>query len=212
VSRAVAGVLACATLVATLTTGVEAKRSLRMKSAQATDTTRVALPDPVLAPDMPRALAVLDSARVAAAADRHADAIRLYRRAITLYPPLADDIGVEIGNQYTWANEPDSAMAWYQRHLAHHPNDADAIIGAARLTSWRDDGRAERLTQSGRGLDQRRRVWARRKSSTGRPVPRGGGPVARLRRPSRTTSTPARAPCRPPRWMGLNDVAVAMAD
>lgn len=142
--RVVACALVCATLfVANAHGGVAKSRS---NAAQATDTTRVALPDPVLAPDMPRALAVLDSARAAAAADRHADAIRLYQRAIKLYPPLADDIGVEIGNQYTWSDKPDSAMTWYQWHLARHPTDADAIIGAARLTSWRDDvDGAERL-------------------------------------------------------------------
>ncbi len=144
-SRAVACALVCATmLVASAHGGVAKSRSAH--AAPATDTTRVAMPDPVLAPDMPRALAVLDSARAAAAADRHADAIRLYKRAIKLYPPLGDDIGVELGNQYTWADKPDSAMTWYKQHLAHHPNDADAIIGAARLTSWRDDvDGAERL-------------------------------------------------------------------
>jgi hypothetical protein len=128
-------------------TDADAQRSSRSRiKSPAADTTRVALPDPVLAPDMPRALAVLDSARVAAAADRHTEAISLYRRAIAYYPPLADQIAVELGNQYTWAEEPDSAMAWYQRHLALHPDDADAKIGVARLTSWKDDHeKAERL-------------------------------------------------------------------
>ncbi len=135
--RAVAVALVCATLVAaTTTTRAEAKR---LKRAQATDTTRVAVPDPGIAPDLPRALAVLDSARAAAATDRHQDAIRLYRRAIALYPPLADDIGVELGNQYTWSDEPDSAMMWYRSHLTKHPEDLDAKVGVARLTSWRDD-------------------------------------------------------------------------
>lgn len=123
-------------------------RSNQTTAAQASsaDTTRVPLPDPVLAPDMPRAMAVLDSARVAAAADRHADAIRLYRRAIAFYPPLAEQIAVELGNQYTWADQPDSALTWYRRHLANHPGDADAMIGVARLTSWKDDfDQAERL-------------------------------------------------------------------
>jgi tetratricopeptide (TPR) repeat protein len=114
--------------------------------AQAADTARVALPDPVLAPDLPRAMAVLDSARAAAAADRHEESIRLYRRAIKLYPPLADELGVELGNQYTWADKPDSAMACYRAYLEHHPGDADAQIGIARLTSWKDDlGGAEAM-------------------------------------------------------------------
>jgi len=216
VSRAVAGALVCATLVAALTTGVEAKRSLRMKSAQATDTTRVALPDPVLAPDMPRALAVLDSARVAAAADRHAEAIRLYRRAITFYPPLADDIGVEIGNQYTWANQPDSAMAWYQRHLAHHPNDADAIIGAARLTSWRDDvDGAERLydqvlaadsTNLGARLGKAQVInWSGRN--------REAAAQYRAILADHPDNVDARAGLmQATSWMGRPDLAVAMAD
>ncbi|MCI0452684.1 MAG: hypothetical protein L0Z51_09905 [Candidatus Latescibacteria bacterium] len=141
-TRAIALALACATLFAT-TTDVEAKR---LRRPQASDTTRVAIPDPVIAPDLPRALAVLDSARAAAAADRHKDAIRLYRRAIAFYPPLADDIGVELGNQYTWSDQPDSAMIWYRSHLEHHPEDLDSKIGIARLTSWRDDlDQAERL-------------------------------------------------------------------
>lgn len=114
--------------------------------AQASDTARVALPDPVLAPDLPRAMAVLDSARAAAAADRHEESIRLYRRAIKLYPPLGDEIGVELGNQYTWADKPDSAMTWYRWALARDPDDVDAQLGIARLTSWNDDlDEAERL-------------------------------------------------------------------
>ena len=144
--RVVAYALVCASLLAAMTTGAEAQSSQRTKRAQAADTTRVPLPDPVIAPDLPRAMAVLDSARAAASADRHTDAIRLYQRAIALYPPLADDIGVELGNQYTWSDQPDSAMIWYQRHLDHHPEDLDAKLGVARLVSWRDDvDQAERL-------------------------------------------------------------------
>jgi tetratricopeptide (TPR) repeat protein len=146
VRRVVAYALVCASLLAAMTTGAEAQSSQRTKRAQAADTTRVPLPDPVIAPDLPRAMAVLDSARAAASADRHTDAIRLYQRAIALYPPLADDIGVELGNQYTWSDQPDSAMIWYQRHLDHHPEDLDAKLGVARLVSWRDDvDQAERL-------------------------------------------------------------------
>lgn len=140
--RAASCALVCATVVATGSFSPEA----RAARPQASDTTRVALPDPVLAPDMPRAMAVLDSARTAAAADRHQDAIALYRRAIKLYPPLGDEIGVELGNQYTWADQPDSAMTWYRWALARHPDDVEAQLGIARLTSWQDDlGGAERL-------------------------------------------------------------------
>ncbi len=111
-----------------------------------TTSARVAAPDPVLGENLPRALAALDSARAAASRDRHDDAIRLYHRAIALYAPLADDLGAELGNQYTWSGNLDSAMTWYRRHLEHHPGDVGARLGIARLTGWKDDhGRAETL-------------------------------------------------------------------
>jgi tetratricopeptide (TPR) repeat protein len=144
--RAVAYALVCATLLASVGTDAHARRRI---PAQTADTTRVALPDPVLAPDFPRAMKELEAARAAAAADRHADAIRLYKRAVKFYPPLADEIAVELGNQYTWADEPDTAMTWYQYHLSRHPDDADAQLGVARLVSWNDDlDRARRLYES----------------------------------------------------------------
>lgn len=144
--RAAASAFLCALVVGTASDAGAARPSRSRIAQAANDTTRVALPDPVLAPDLPRAIAVLDSARAAAAADRHVDAIALYRRAIAYYPPLADQIAVELGNQYTWSDQPDSALIWYQRHLALHPDDADARIGVARLTSWKDDHeKAERL-------------------------------------------------------------------
>jgi tetratricopeptide (TPR) repeat protein len=113
-------------------------------SAPDTSQARVAAPDPVFAGNLPRAMVVLDRARAAAAADQHRDAIRLYRQAIDLHPPLSDDVGVELGNQYTWADVPDSAMHWYRRHLEHHPDDAAARMGIARLESWRDNHDAAR--------------------------------------------------------------------
>jgi tetratricopeptide (TPR) repeat protein len=110
------------------------------------DSAAVALPDPVLAENLPRALAARDSARVAAAEDRHADAIRLYRRAVAYYPPLESEVAVELGHQYTWSDQPDSAMIWFERHLTYHPDDIEARNGVARLAAWNDDhDRAERL-------------------------------------------------------------------
>ncbi len=114
-----------------------------------TSHTNVPAPDPVFTPDLPAATAALDSARVAAGDDRHRDAIRLYRRALTLYPPLEDTIAVELGHQYTWAEVPDSAMMWYERYLEHHPGDASARVGVARLESWRDNhDEARRIYES----------------------------------------------------------------
>ncbi|HEX5131521.1 MAG TPA: hypothetical protein VFX92_03425 [Candidatus Krumholzibacteria bacterium] len=110
------------------------------------DSARVALPDPVLAENLPRAIAARDSARIAAHEDRHRDAIRYYRRAVELYPPLEEELAVELGHQYTWSDQPDSAMIWFRRHLAYHPDDTEARNGVARLLSWRDDHEgAERL-------------------------------------------------------------------
>ncbi len=118
-------------------------------AAASHDTTRVALPDPVLAEHLPAAIAARDSARVYAGDDRHRDAIRLYKRAIALYPPMTDDLAVELGHQYTWAEVPDSAMMWYQAALRAHPNDPEARIGIARLTSWKDDQDAARRIYQG---------------------------------------------------------------
>jgi tetratricopeptide (TPR) repeat protein len=101
-----------------------------------TSVTRIPIPDPVIEANRPRAQVCVDSARVAAAADRHHDAIRWYRQAIALYPPLASDLGKELGHQYTWAEEPDSALSWYRLDLQHHPDDVEAEAGAARALAW----------------------------------------------------------------------------
>ena len=80
--------------------------------------------------------ACLDSARTAAAGDRHEDAIRWYRRAIVLDPTLERELGVELGHQYTWADKPDSAVVFYRGYLAAHPEDIDAEIGLGRALAW----------------------------------------------------------------------------
>ncbi|UCG51988.1 MAG: tetratricopeptide repeat protein [Candidatus Latescibacterota bacterium] len=82
---------------------------------------------------------VLYRARVAAEEDRHREAIDLYLRAIDLEPNLRSTVAIELGHQYTWAEMPDSAVAWYGRHLEHHPGDLDARLGIARAMSWADD-------------------------------------------------------------------------
>jgi Flp pilus assembly protein TadD len=92
-------------------------------------------------PDLSRARACVDSARVAAGEDRHGDAIRWYRRAIAIHPPLEADLGRELGNQYTWAEKPDTAIQWYQSYLSHHPDDVESKIGVARALAW--DGRLD---------------------------------------------------------------------
>jgi tetratricopeptide (TPR) repeat protein len=89
------------------------------------------------APPPPAAArACVDSARVAAGADRHHDAIRWYQRAIALHPPLQADLGMELGHQYTWADQPDTAVTWYRSHLAAHPGDVEAEVGLARALTW----------------------------------------------------------------------------
>jgi len=80
--------------------------------------------------------ACLDSARVAAAADRHADAIRWYHRAIARDSALASQLNLELGHQYTWADKPDSAIGFYRAHLAAHPDDIDGEIGLGRAQAW----------------------------------------------------------------------------
>lgn len=110
------------------------------------DTVRVALPDPVLAENLPQALAARDRARAAAHDDRHPEAIRWFHRAIALYPPLAEDLAAELGSQYMWSDQPDSSMMWFRTQLEHDPDHLEARLGVARLTSWNDDhDRAERL-------------------------------------------------------------------
>jgi hypothetical protein len=98
--------------------------------------TAVATPVPANPANLPRANALVDSARVAAGEDRHRDAIRWYHRALALYPPLGADLGKELGHQYTWAEVPDTAIQWYQSYLSHHPDDVEAKIGIARALAW----------------------------------------------------------------------------
>ncbi|MDH4037530.1 MAG: hypothetical protein OEX18_12225 [Candidatus Krumholzibacteria bacterium] len=110
------------------------------------DTTGVPIPDPVLAENLPAALTTLDRARVAAYNDRHQEAIRYYRRTIELYPPLEEELAVELGHQYMWADQPDSSMIWFEKQLEYDPENIEARNGVARLTSWKDDhGRAEAM-------------------------------------------------------------------
>jgi Flp pilus assembly protein TadD len=82
------------------------------------------------------AQACVDSARTAAAADRHRDAIRWYHRAIAKDSTLASELDLELGHQYTWADQPDSAVVFYRAHLAAHPDDIDAEIGLGRALAW----------------------------------------------------------------------------
>ena len=183
---------------------------------QATDTTRVPLPDPVATHDIPRAMSELEKARAAAAADRHADAIRLYRRAIALYPPLGNDIGVELGHQYTWSDQPDSAMMWYRTYLDHHPDDADAWIGVARLESWRDDlDEAERLYDRALAADAENLDAARGKAQVVNWSGRHREAASLYRgilaqHPDDAASLAGLAQAQ--RWMGRPDRALALAD
>lgn len=81
---------------------------------------------------------LLGKARVAAAADRHTEAIQYYLAAIEVKPALRSDVSMEVGDQYTWADMPDSAIDWYEYYLLAHPNDVDANLGLARAYAWSD--------------------------------------------------------------------------
>lgn len=75
-------------------------------------------------------------ARTAAAADRHRDAIALYSEAIAEHPEWRVRLARELGNQYTWADEPDTAIAYYRTYLNVFPDDLEARLGIARALSW----------------------------------------------------------------------------
>ena len=45
---------------------------------------------------------------------------------------------MELGNQYTWADMPDSAIDWYEYYLLEHPDDMDAKLGVGRALAWSD--------------------------------------------------------------------------
>ena len=183
---------------------------------QASDTTRVPLPDPVATHDLPRAMAELERARTAAAQDQHAEAIRRYRRALALYPPLSNDIGVELGHQYTWSDQPDSAMMWYRTYLDHHPDDADAWVGVARLESWRDDlDEAERLYDRALAADSENLEAARGKAQVVNWSGRHRAAASLYRNilaahPGDTASLAGLAQAQ--RWMGRPDRTLALAD
>jgi tetratricopeptide (TPR) repeat protein len=81
---------------------------------------------------------ILYRARDAATHDRHREAIDFYRRAVERDSTLRSVVSLELGHQYTWAEVPDSAIAWYEVYLAYNPGDIDARLGIARATSWAD--------------------------------------------------------------------------
>jgi len=78
----------------------------------------------------------LDRARLAASRDRHGVSIFYYGQALAADSTIGPGIGKELGDQYTWADKPDSAVAWYELYLDHHPDDIDAELGLARALSW----------------------------------------------------------------------------
>lgn len=81
---------------------------------------------------------LLEQARTAASNDRHAYAIQLYLRAVARDSTLRTELGVELGNQYTWFDKPDSAVIWYNYYLEEYPDDIDAKLGVARALAWGD--------------------------------------------------------------------------
>ncbi len=82
--------------------------------------------------------ASLRKAREAAASDRHQEAINNYRAAIEMHPYLAKELATELGHQFTWSGQLDSAVVWYQRRIDFRPDDFTAQMGLARALSWND--------------------------------------------------------------------------
>ncbi len=78
----------------------------------------------------------LSKARAAAADDNHRVSIQWYLKAIERSPEIRSSVGLELGNQYTWAESPDTAITWYELHLSVHPDDYRAHLGLARALSW----------------------------------------------------------------------------
>ncbi|MFQ5510209.1 MAG: tetratricopeptide repeat protein [Candidatus Krumholzibacteriia bacterium] len=79
---------------------------------------------------------LMSHARAAAERDQHRQAIDFFRRAIASDPSRSGELAAELGDQYTWAEIPDSAIVWYEVALARNADDIDALLGAARAHSW----------------------------------------------------------------------------
>lgn len=77
-------------------------------------------------------------ARAAARSDQHRAAIAWYLKAIEQSPRKKWGLGRELGDQYTWAESPDTAITWYDTYLGIYPDDLDANLGKARALSWAD--------------------------------------------------------------------------
>lgn len=77
-------------------------------------------------------------ARVAAQADEHRQAINLFLQAAEDKPLVLGEVAIELANQYTWAEMPDSAIWWYQYVLLGDSTDLDAKLGIARALAWGD--------------------------------------------------------------------------
>lgn len=83
----------------------------------------------------------VQQARQAARADRHADAIAAFGRAVSAAPQRRREWLLEWADQHTWAGRLDEAMALYREALATLEPAARprARLGLARALSW--DGR-----------------------------------------------------------------------
>ena len=78
------------------------------------------------------------SARAAADANRHADAIADFQRAIALAPDRRAEWLLELADQLTWSQNLDAAMIQYRTVMAGSDKDRArrARIGLARALSW----------------------------------------------------------------------------
>jgi tetratricopeptide (TPR) repeat protein len=74
-------------------------------------------------------------ARTAGSENRHDVSVKWYLEAVALHPPLRLTLAREIGYQYTRANNPESALAWYETYLAFCPGDVESHLGIARALS-----------------------------------------------------------------------------
>jgi tetratricopeptide (TPR) repeat protein len=77
-------------------------------------------------------------ARDAAAADRHAEAIELFRSAFESDSTLVPELGKELGLQYLWNDQPIEAIPWLEAYIAAHPDELEGCIGYATALSWVD--------------------------------------------------------------------------
>lgn len=79
---------------------------------------------------------LLAAARAAAAADRHAESIRLFDAALAADPNLAGPTAGERAYQHLWADDLDAALPLFDAALAEARDDLSLRLGRARCLNW----------------------------------------------------------------------------